>query len=602
MANDEELMSAESGENTMLREAVDAVRQGDRARARDLLTRLLKADQNNPTYWVWLSAVVDSPKERLYCLQTALKLDPENAAAKRGLVLLGGLPPDDAVQPFPLNRPRSWEEDISIPKDAAEKPRGWANPVVRIFIVLGILVVAGGLFLGGYNLFRPGGSLRPLVVYTPTSRPTFTVSPTPTVTPVYRTATPTFPGPTPLSFFLPVPYTPTPLYVATVHPPLTDSSFKAGLRFLAAGQYETARVQFQLVLQSEPGAADVHYYIGESYRFEGKYSNARDAYQKAIAVNPNFAPAFLGRALANLGLKPGAEVQADFDTAIALDPQFTEAYIQRAAYALARDNPQAAIADLETALAQNPDSALAWMYLAQAQLSAGDGASALESALRANQLDMTLVSAYLTLGRAYIAVDQAAQAVGVLQTYVLFEPEDETAILLLGTAYNAAGDYQLALQALNQYISAHPRSAEAYFQRGLAYLNLHDADQAEADFKKAAAYDPDDFDSQLGLARAYDLQGKPGNAYIQAERTALPLAKTDQTKAQAYYWIALFLEKIDDPSSAEGARNYWSKLIALPAEVMPQEWRDAAYDRLGITPTFTPTPRFTLTPTATLMP
>lgn len=89
MADDEELLSEESGENTMLREAIDALRLGNRARARDLLTRLLKTDQKNSTYWVWLSAAVDTKKERLYCLQMALQADPQNAAAKRGLILLG---------------------------------------------------------------------------------------------------------------------------------------------------------------------------------------------------------------------------------------------------------------------------------------------------------------------------------------------------------------------------------------------------------------------------------------------------------------------------------------------------------------------------------
>ena len=80
----------------------------------------LKTDQNNPTYWVWLSAAVDNTKERIYCLQTALKLDPENGTAKRGLILLGALAPDETVQPFPMNRPRAWEEKLLL---ANEKPK-----------------------------------------------------------------------------------------------------------------------------------------------------------------------------------------------------------------------------------------------------------------------------------------------------------------------------------------------------------------------------------------------------------------------------------------------------------------------------------------------
>ncbi len=105
----------------MLQQAIEALRTGDRARARDLLTRLLKADQKNANYWVWLSAAVETQKERLYCLQTAIQLDPQNAAAKRGLILLGALPPDDSVPPFPVNRPRLWEEKLVMSHEAAGK-------------------------------------------------------------------------------------------------------------------------------------------------------------------------------------------------------------------------------------------------------------------------------------------------------------------------------------------------------------------------------------------------------------------------------------------------------------------------------------------------
>src|SRR5512132_2316650 len=133
--------------DAVFQEAVEALRGGNKSRARELLTGLLKTDQNNATYWVWMSATVDTTKERIYCLQTAFKLDPQNEAAKRGLILHGALPPDETIQPFPVNRPRSWEEKLLL---AHEKPRakGWAavkaSPVAR----LGGLVALGAVLIG----------------------------------------------------------------------------------------------------------------------------------------------------------------------------------------------------------------------------------------------------------------------------------------------------------------------------------------------------------------------------------------------------------------------------------------------------------------------
>ena len=139
---DEEIQPEGSGQNMVLQEAVEALRRGERARARDLLTRLLKTEQNNAMCWVWLSAAVDTQKERLYCLQTALQLDPQNASAKRGLTLLGGLPPDKAVPPFPLNHPRQWEEKLDFPQEPKQQSRGFGKSLVRLFMILAVSVAA----------------------------------------------------------------------------------------------------------------------------------------------------------------------------------------------------------------------------------------------------------------------------------------------------------------------------------------------------------------------------------------------------------------------------------------------------------------------------
>ncbi len=595
MADDDGLLSEETGENTMLREAMDALRLGDRVRARDLLTRLLKTDQKNPKYWLWLSVAVDTQNERIYCLQMVLKEDPQNSAAKRGLILLGGLPPDDSVPPFPLNRPRLWEEKLIHSQEVKERTSGWDRPLVRILSILGIAVlIIGGLFLGRSLLFPNRAA--PYLTLTP--RPTVTITLTPTVTPVFRTPTPTFFGPTPLWMFLVSTYTPTPLYVNTTHPVLTRASYDAGLRSLAMGDFTTARVQFQDVLKTEPNAVDIYYYIGESYRLQGDYRSAKDSYQTAINRNHAFAPAFLGRARANLGLNKDADVLADLNGAINLDQNFAEAYIARGAYRI-DSNPSAAEKDLETALEITPDSALAYLYMAEAQLSTGDYNAALDAAIRANELDMTLVPAYLTLAKAYIKTGHTTQAISALQTYTVFRPEDASALRLLGTAYNTAGEYESAVEILNKAIEADQRNPEAYFQRGTAYLNLDSPNLAETDYKSALNYDPFDFDSYLGLARSYFMQGNPNNAYITADQKALPLAHTDSNKAQVYYWEAQFLEAIGEPLSDQGAQNSWNALIALPADVMPEAWRTEAFQHLKITPTFTPTLTPTWTPTKT---
>ena len=110
-------------DDVMLQEAIDAISQGQRRRARDLLTRLLRADQQSPAYWLWMSSVVDTVKEQIYCLQQVQRFDPENASARRGLALVGALTSDRMISPMPPQR-RNWQVEVE-----EEPPQGYTSVV-----------------------------------------------------------------------------------------------------------------------------------------------------------------------------------------------------------------------------------------------------------------------------------------------------------------------------------------------------------------------------------------------------------------------------------------------------------------------------------------
>jgi hypothetical protein len=214
-------------EDTMFQEAVDALRSGDKARAKELLTALIKADQNNPQYWIWLSAAVESPKERIYCLRTALQEDPENVTAKRGLVLLGALPPDENIQPFPLNRPRLWEEKLGLAGDKPKEKvtfRGIITSPAGRLAGLGVVGVAV-LTLVVFGLIVPNKEhLAPRIFITPGPSLTYTSTPTfvnaPEKVPTGRGTI------VPLAELLEVPFTPTPLYVNTPREPQSIDNYR----------------------------------------------------------------------------------------------------------------------------------------------------------------------------------------------------------------------------------------------------------------------------------------------------------------------------------------------------------------------------------------
>jgi tetratricopeptide (TPR) repeat protein len=69
----------------LFQRGVAAARGGQKRVAAGLLTRAVKLDPYNEAAWLWLSGVQDDPQKTAFCLQSVLKLNPNNERAKNGL-------------------------------------------------------------------------------------------------------------------------------------------------------------------------------------------------------------------------------------------------------------------------------------------------------------------------------------------------------------------------------------------------------------------------------------------------------------------------------------------------------------------------------------
>lgn len=581
-----DLSPEDKNNDTIFQEAVDALRRGDKARAKELLTLLLKTDQNNSTYWVWLSAAVDNTKERIYCLQTAFKLNPENGTAKRGLILLGALAPDEKVQPFPMNRPRAWEEKLLL---ANEKPKERGLRVVArspITRLMGILVIGVGLcsaVIYGFILPRQT-NIVPTRTNTPGPSPTFTA--TPTLFGATAAPTKSFVGPTPLWMLLPQTYTPTPLYVNTPRPLDSRDQFRIAQQAYKNEDWDAFIKNMELIIPIEPNAADVHYLIGEAYRFKGQSGNALKAYNDALKIDPNFGPAYLGLARARLLADANFNAETLFSEAIKRDPNFGEIYLERARYFIFHRDPAAAIVDLERAKKLMPQSADVYLAYADAYLALEDKKSALEAAEKAYSLDITILRVYQILGKLYIENGQYQKAAEALELYVVYQNQDALAFAMLGQAYYELKDYESAVANFDKAMTINRSGLrEYYLYRGLANLELKHIDRAVQDFETAIASDKTSFDINLALVRGYFAQEKFGSAFQRVE-ILKSVAETDQQTAIMLYWRARIQEKRKE---LKDALDSWKALIAMDEKVMTSEMRKEALQHLKaiITPTNT---------------
>lgn len=72
----------------LLKRAIRLAREKQRAEARRLLLQVTERDERNEQAWLWLSGVVDDPRDMQAALANVLTINPGNEAARRGLDML----------------------------------------------------------------------------------------------------------------------------------------------------------------------------------------------------------------------------------------------------------------------------------------------------------------------------------------------------------------------------------------------------------------------------------------------------------------------------------------------------------------------------------
>jgi tetratricopeptide (TPR) repeat protein len=566
-------------------QALSFIHNGELEKARELLGRLLKADRNNVDYWLWLSAVVKTTKERVYCLREVLALDPENEDASLGLRMVGEKALEaDPAHHIPLEQV-PWKTRLETADEHPITHRGMRSRVA-LFTLLGIAVFA----LFGFGVYMAFNPVKPANT-APIKKWTFTPQPTATET---ATPGPTITGFAPLVLPSNITVTPTILYVATPHNRM--EAYNAAMRAYEKGNWTSAIDYFKQVLVDEPNSPDIYYHLGDIYRFEGKYKEAASAYQSAIKIDPSFAPAYLGKGRTLLESTPSKpeDAIAAFQQAIAKDPQMAEAYLEMAKSNLVLNDASSALGWLDKFVQNAPDNAISTMYRAEAYLMQGQSDKALSEVEKANQLDPTSIAIYKTWAETLQAVGQYKESIPLLLTVLQSNPLDLDSEALMARAYYEIGDTEKALTLVSTALQQDSKNIEAYLLRADIYLEQGMLEESNADFNAVLRIDYNDFDGNIGLGRVFLAQSLAGAAFNKFDYTE-KLATSDTQKAILIYWKAKALQGLDEVSAA--IKNF-NAALEYPGVVLPKNLREDALAQLNSL--YTPTP--TLKPTQTTRP
>lgn len=136
----------------LFEQAQQAVKQGDRRRARELLREVVQQEPRNDAAWELFADVADIKEHAVDCLKQALKVNPANASAQRKLSALtdqtvaspSKVPPVPEGQPTQAteSRPNTKTQTTSTP--SSEKPVTSPRPAPNYtgwFVLMNILLI-----------------------------------------------------------------------------------------------------------------------------------------------------------------------------------------------------------------------------------------------------------------------------------------------------------------------------------------------------------------------------------------------------------------------------------------------------------------------------
>lgn len=419
---------------------IAALRAGDLAQARDLLSQVVRAMPDDGVAWLWLSGAVGSDAERRYCLGQVLRVDPGNVAAQQGLAMLPAVPERSPLGDSPAAAavpPAAPPELPAVLEVAPAAP----EPAPAPSVAPSVASVPEPIKRGSRVFHWVVGAVLGLVV----------------------------------------------LFVVLV---------AAALALLLS--QHSSKVQVVLptvptVVVSTEAISESNRLVLEGISLERRHDDIDAAfanYDKAIELNPMNADAYYYRGDLQAGVKH--DINAGMD-AYNRGKQI-DANLAKLAYHLGRmysrvDQYDKAIPYMTQAITADTSYGEAYYSRGMAYVSINDAQSAYDDFTKAIELSPTKAEAYYQRGLLF-AIRDDATAIQDFNQALTIDPNYEHVLLSRGLSYSRLGDYQQARDDYTKSIALKPQQTEAYCQRSYVKYRLYDFEGSVQDATTALEYDP----------------------------------------------------------------------------------------------------------------
>jgi Flp pilus assembly protein TadD len=381
--------------------------------------------------------------------------------------------------------------------------------------------------------------------------------------------------------------------------PLNDLLDEAQ-RDIDANNFEAALAPLQKFIAEKPDLAFAHFQLGYAYTALTRSIDARAEYERAIALDPKMAEAYLNLGILLLDKQEYAAAVTPLSKAVELLPAQSR---PRSLLAVAQDrsgDKEGAARSFEGVLHLEPNDLTANHYLGDLDLRRGKFAEAEARFRHALQIQPDAPELLLGLAQGLEAQNKP-EALDAYRKYLTVRPQDSGTrdhlihLLLYDQKYEAAlteldradggmppsldslrmrADIQIAqnklseaVATLQQAITLAPRDAQLIGGLGRLYLEKRDFAAAEKELKAALQSDPNNLMYWKDLSSTYYLAGN----YSATLATLDIVAKAEPPGSGAWFIRALCYDKLHQLKPALEA---YDKFLALEhGKASDQVWQ-----------------------------
>jgi tetratricopeptide (TPR) repeat protein len=327
--------------------------------------------------------------------------------------------------------------------------------------------------------------------------------------------------------------------------PNPDAFYNRGIVLQELKQLDDALASFDKAIALEPNFADALNNRGTVLQELKRLDDALTSFDKAIVLEPNFADAFYNRGIVLQELKHLDDALASFDKAIVLEPNFADAFYNRGTVLQELKRLEDALASFDKAISLKPDFAEAFYNRGTVLQELKQLEDALASYDKVISLKPDSAKSFNNRGTVLQELKRLEDALESYDKAVALQPDSAKAFNNRGNILKKLKRLVDALASYDKAIALEPNFAEAFYNRGIVLNELKHVDDAIASYDKAIALEPDHFNATWNKSLLLLLTGRYHEGWLLYESRL----ERDETKSNYHKFLQpswLGVESIKD--------------------------------------------------------